>query len=182
MRRVFELSVNRFVTSRWGIAVVIAALVLLVVGAGRLFGTGNDRDPVLNNPPAAPAISEDPKHNDSIIGTEASATPTATPSDQRAAAAVAAAFAKAWVDHLGVSAAEWHDRLVPHATAELSESLSGVDPQAGPADRLAGEPALLPVGDGLTEAVVEVDTGQLRLRLVAPDGRWLVDGVDWERS
>ena len=56
-----------------------------------------------------------------------------------------------------------------------------MDPEGVPADRIVGRPALMPVGDGLVDAVVTVDTGKLRLRLIAPDGHWLVDGVDWER-
>jgi hypothetical protein len=34
----------------------------------------------------------------------------------------------------------------------------------------------------LVDAVVTVDSGKLTLRLVAPEGRWLVDGVDWADS
>ena len=37
----------------------------------------------------------------------------------------------------------------------------------------------MPVGDGLIDAVVETDSGKLTLRLVAPEGRWLVSGIDW---
>jgi hypothetical protein len=182
MRRTFELAFNRLFRSRWGIAVVIAALVLLVVGVGRVFTDGTDRDPVLTNPTAAPTISVDPKDDDSIIISEPPPTPTKVDPGTAAPEAVAYAFASAWVDHKGVTAKKWYDGLLPHATKNLADKLSGVDPEGVPADRIVGRPALVPVGDGLIDAVVTVDNGQVKLRLVAPDGRWLVDGVDWEQA
>ena len=36
--------------------------------------------------------------------------------------------------------------------------------------------------DTFVEAVIPIDAGVLRLRLVALQGRWLVDGIDWERA
>jgi hypothetical protein len=51
-----------------------------------------------------------------------------------------------------------------------------------PADRIVGKPTVIPHAASLVEATVGVDSGRLRLRLVAPDGKWLVDGVDWERA
>ncbi len=181
MRRTLELSLNRLFRSRWGIAVVIAALVLLVVGVGRIFTGGSERDPLLTNPTPAPTVSVDPKDDDSIIASDPPASPSIRPGTA-APEAVAYAFASAWVDHRGVTAKKWYAGLLPHATEDLAGKLSGVDPDGVPADRIVGRPSLVPVGDGLADAVVTVDTGQLRLRLVAPEGRWLVDGVDWERS
>jgi hypothetical protein len=93
---------------------------------------------------------------------------------------VAYAFASAWVHHRGVSASKWYDGLLPHATQNLAGTLKGVDPDTVPADRIIGRPELAPLGDGLAEAVVTADTGELKLRLIAPDGHWLVDSVDWE--
>jgi hypothetical protein len=182
MRRTFELAFNQLFRSRWGIAVVIAVLVLAVVGIGRVFTGGTDRNPVLTNPTAAPTISVDPKDDDSIIISEPPPTPVKTSSGTAAPEAVAYAFASAWVDHKGMTAKKWYDGLLPHATKSLADKLSGVDPEGVPADRIVGRPALVPVGDGLIDAVVTVDNGQVKLRLVAPDGRWLVDGVDWEQS
>jgi hypothetical protein len=180
MRRAFELALNRLFRSRWGIAVVIAVLVLGVVGVGRIVTGGADRDPLLNNPTPAPTVSIDPKNDDSIIVSEPPVSPSTSPGTA-APEAVAYAFASAWVDHRGVSAKKWYDGLLPHASKDLAGKLSGVDPAGVPADRIVGRPVLVPVGDGLIDAVVTVDNGKLRLRLVAPDGRWLVDGVDWEQ-
>jgi hypothetical protein len=70
--------------------------------------------------------------------------------------------------------------LVPNSTKELSDHLTGTDPADVPASRVNGRPALVPIGEGLIDAVVETDSGKLTLRLVAPEGRWLVSGIDWE--
>jgi hypothetical protein len=51
-----------------------------------------------------------------------------------------------------------------------------------PASRVLGRPGLVPISNTIVNAVVNVDSGKLTLRLVAPDGHWLVDGVDWDRS
>ena len=38
-----------------------------------------------------------------------------------------------------------------------------------------------PAGDeAQVNAIVTMNSGKLSLRLVAPDGHWLVDGIDWE--
>jgi hypothetical protein len=181
LRRTLELLLNRAFRSRWGIAVVLVVLVVGVVAVGRLFSAGTTRDPQLSTATAGPAISVDPAEQDSVISPAPPPSPTTSPGTAEPEA-VAYAFASAWVDHRGVSADKWHSRLLPNATKALSDKLSGVDPRGVPADRVVGRPSLVPVGDGLADAVVTVDTGKLRLRLVAPDGHWLVDGVDWDPS
>jgi hypothetical protein len=96
--------------------------------------------------------------------------------------AVAYAFASAWVDHKNVSAKAWHDGLLPNATKRLSDELDGVDPEVVPADRVLARPSLVPVSNTVVNAMVSVDSGKLTLRLIAPDGHWLVDGIDWAGS
>jgi hypothetical protein len=178
MRRTLELLGKRLLRSRWGVAVAIAALVLVVVGVGRVFAGGAERAPALDTASPAPALTSDPKDDDTAISTEAPQLPKTSPGTA-APDAVAYAFASAWVDHQHVSAEKWHSRLLPHATKGLADKLSGVDPAGVPADRVLARPELTPIGDGLVEAAVNVNSGQLRLKLVAPDGRWLVDAVDW---
>jgi hypothetical protein len=180
MRRIFELAVNRLFRSRWGVALLIGALVLGVVGVGRIFTSGEDRSPALNAPPPGPTISIDPKNDDSIIISEPPTPPSLKPGTAEPET-VAYAFASAWVDH-ETTAKKWLDGLLPHATADLADKLSGVDPEGVPADRIVGRPELVPVSDGLMEAVVAVNSGQVRLRLIATEGKWLVDGVDWEQA
>jgi hypothetical protein len=180
MPRFFELGLNQIFRSRWGVAVVIAVLVLAVVGVGRLFSDGsNTASPVVSVGSPAPAISANPSDDDSVISAEPPPSPTANPG-MAEPEAVAYAFAAAWVDHKNVSAKTWHDGILPNATKSLSDELNNVDPADVPASKVVGRPSLVPVGTGLVSAVVTTDSGKLTLRLVAPDKHWLVDGIDWE--
>jgi hypothetical protein len=161
------------------VAIVLAVLVLAVVGIGRLFsGDSPGRPPVGAGSPA-PALSVNPDDEDSVISPGPPPSPSTSPGTALPEA-VAYAFAGAWVDHDNISAKAWRDRLVPNATEELSDELTGTDPADVPASRVNGRPELVPIGDGLIDAVVETDSGKLTLRLVAPEGRWLVSGIDWD--
>jgi hypothetical protein len=165
--------------SRWGVAIVLAVLVLAVVGIGRLFAEGSSgRQPIGAGSPA-PELSVDPKDEDSVISPEPPPSPATSPGTARPEA-VAYAFAGAWVDHENVSAKAWRDRLVPNSTKGLSEELTGTDPADVPASRVNGRPKLVPIGENLIDAVVDTDSGTLTLRLVAPEGRWLVSEIDWD--
>ena len=165
--------------SRWGVAIVLAVLVLAVVGIGRLFADdGPGRQPIGAGSPA-PELSVNPNDEDSVISPEPPPSPTTSPGTVPPEA-VAYAFAGAWVDHENVSAKVWRDRLVPNSTKDLSEELAGTDPADVPASRVNGRPKLVPIGDGLIDAIVDTDSGKLSLRLVAPEGRWLVSEIDWD--
>jgi hypothetical protein len=182
MPRFLEHGLNGIFRSRWGVALVIAVLVLAVVGLGRLFSDGSDTSsPVVNAGSPAPVLSADPNDDDSEISAEPAPEPTANPG-MAEPEAVAYAFASAWVDHKNVSAKHWHDGIVPNSTKNLSDELNDVDPADVPASQVVGRPSLVPVGDGLVSAVVTTDAGKLTLRLVAPDRHWLVDGIDWEAA
>jgi hypothetical protein len=180
MPRLLERSLTGLFRSRWGVALVIAILVLAIVGLGRIFSDGSTATPLTERASPAATVSIDPSHDDDgvVVDDDPPPSPTARPGTAEPEA-VAYAFAAAWVDHKNISAKNWHNGLVPNATEDLSDELNGVDPADVPADRVIGRPALVPIGDGLVNAVVTVDSGELTLRLVAPDGRWLVDGVDW---
>ncbi|AGZ46553.1 hypothetical protein AFR_41495 [Actinoplanes friuliensis DSM 7358] len=183
MPRILERSLTGLFRSRWGVAVVIAVLVLAVVGIGRLFSGTNPQPPLTDAVPTAPTVSVDPSHDDDgvIVDDEPPPEPSTRPGTAKPEA-VAYAFASAWVDHKNVSAKTWHNALLPNATKDLADELDGVDPADVPADRVVDRPTLVPLGDGLVNAVITVDSGKLTLQMVAPDGRWLVDGVDWNRS
>lgn len=182
MGRMLAQLVNRVFRTRWGIAAVLAVFVFGVIGVGRVVAGGQSADPLLDRPSPAPTISADPKDDDSIVDdSEPPPTIRAVPGTA-APEAVAFAFASAWVDHRGISAKKWYDDLLPHATKSLAADLEGVDPESVPADRISGRPVLEPIGDGLANATVTADTGKLTLRLVGPDGHWLVDGIDWDPS
>jgi hypothetical protein len=176
--RLVERGLTGIFRSRWGVALILGVLVLAIVGLGRVFGTGNDgRAPVTSRSPAT-VPSADPDDEDSVISPQPPPTPVTSPGTAKPEA-VAYAFAAAWADHGNVSTKAWHDRLVPNSTPELADSLSATDPADVPASRVIGRPELKPVGEGLVDAVVTADTGRLTLRLVAPEGKWLVSDIDW---
>jgi hypothetical protein len=179
MRRTLELGLNRVFRSRWGVALVLALLVLAVVGIGRLFNGDNAQRPLTSAGSPAPAISVNSSDDDSVISAGPPPSPTRFPGAAEPEA-VAYAFASAWVDHHNVSKKAWHDGIVPNATKRLADELNNTDPADVPADRLLGRPSLVPTGDGLVNAIVTTDAGKLSLRLVAPDKHWLVDGIDWD--
>ena len=181
MPRTLELGLNRLFRSRWGIGLVIAVLVLAVIGLGRAFAGSNPDKPLAGTGSPAPAISVDASDDDGVLSSDAPPAPITSPGKAQPEA-VAYAFASAWVDHKNVSAKSWHDGLVPNATKRLSDELDGVDPAGVPASRVLGRPQLVPINSTLVNAVVSVDSGKLTLRLVSPDGHWLVDGVDWDGS
>jgi hypothetical protein len=178
--RTLERGLTGIFRSRWGVAVVLAILVLAVVGIARLFSDGgaDGQTPIGRGSPE-PALSVDPDEEDSVISPAPPPSPRTSPGTAQPEA-VAYTFASAWVNHKNVTAKAWHDRLVPNATKSLSDELADTDPADVPASRVTGRPELVPVGEGLVDAVVKVDSGKLTLRLVAPDGKWLVDGIDWD--
>ena len=116
-----------------------------------------------------------------MTGTRGLSRPPRTSPGAPAPVAVARSFATAWLDHRDVTAEQWHAGLRPLATTELAEKLTGVDPVAVPADRITGDPVVVPRNDSLVEVVIPVDSGELRLGLVALEGRWRIDTVDWQR-
>lgn len=178
--RILERGLTGLFRSRWGVAIVLLVLVLAIVGVGRVFAGDNGfgRTPIGAVSPE-PTLSANPADEDTVISPGPPPLPTTSPGTALPEA-VAYAFAGAWVDHDNVSAKTWRARLVPNATKELSDQLTGTDPADVPAGRVNGRPALVPIGEGLIDAVVETDSGNLTLRLVAPEGRWLVSGIDWE--
>ena len=181
MPRFIELGLNRIFRSRWGVALVIVGIVAAVVGIGRVFSHGDPVPPSLSSNSPAPAISIDPSDDDSVIDTAPPPSPSTSPGRAQPEA-VAYAFASAWANHQSVTPKAWRDRLLPNSTKNLADELSGVDPAGVPAARVVGRPSLVPVSGTVVTAVVTMDSGKLNLRLVAPDGHWLVDGIDWDGS
>jgi hypothetical protein len=170
-------TLNGIFRSRWGIAAVIAVMVLAVVGIGRVFSDGESTSPLGNGSPA-PVISINPSDDDSIVSSDPPPTPRTSPGRAQPEA-VAYAFASAWADHDNVTAKKWLSRLQPNATPRLTEQLRGADPTGIPADRVIGRPSLVTVNPTMVNATVTMNSGKLGLRLVAPEGSWLVDGIDW---
>jgi hypothetical protein len=175
-----ERSLTGIFRSRWGVALVLVGIVLAVVGIGRLFSDGQPTTYLGGNSPA-PALSADPAEDDSVVSPEPPPTPKTSPGRAQPEA-VAYAFAAAWVDHKDITKKKWRDRLLPNATESLADQLRGVDPAGVPADRVIGQPNLVAVNETMVNAIVTMDSGKLSLRLIAPEGQWLVDGIDWEAA
>jgi hypothetical protein len=174
-----ELGLNKIFRSRWGVAIVIVVIVFAVVVLGRLFSGGNDNNPVVGSGGSPATIaSVNPSEDDGDISSEAPPTPSTGPGKAQPEA-VAYAFASAWIDKK-VSAKTWRDQLLPNSTQKLADELKGVDPASVPADRVIGRPSVAAVNADLVNAVVTMDSGKLSLRLTAPEGQWLVDGIDWD--
>ncbi|HYN92778.1 MAG TPA: hypothetical protein VES42_02885 [Pilimelia sp.] len=182
MRRAIERFVLRVVGSRYGVAAVLAVLVLGILGSANLLA-GPDREPAgVAGAPERPLVTADPTAgDDGVVASRPAPAPVTSPGTAKPLS-VARAFALAWLDHRDVPADTWHAGMLPHSTEALSRKLAGVDPAGVPADRITGAPTLIPLAESVADVNVPIDAGTLRLRLVAPEGRWLVDGVDWVRA
>ena len=182
MRRAVERVLSRVLRSRYGLAALLAVVVVAIVSSANLFAGPSDESPPAAGAPNRPIVTVDPTVGDDGL-TTADPPPAPVTSPGRAKPlAVARAFASAWLDHRDVTADEWQAGLLPHSTPDLTEKLADTDPAAVPADRITGDLRLIPQGKEFAEVMVPVDSGRLVLRLIAPEGRWLVDGVDWERG
>lgn len=182
MRRAIEFLLTRVLRSRLGVALGIAILVLGVIGAARLVSGPVDPGAGLSNRPDRPITTVDPNAgDDGAISTAAPPSPVTRPGAPKPEV-VAERFVGAWLGGQGMTSEEWLTTIRPLATPALIEKMAGVDPTGVPAERTTGPVTLQPRTESFVEAVVPLDTGQLRLELVAPEGRWLVDVVDWERA
>lgn len=182
LRRAVELAVGRVLRSRYGVAALIAVVVLGVLGSARLVaGPGGVRSEPLGAAPDRPITTVDPTAGeDGLTSPEPPPGPVSSPGTAKPLA-VAEAFVAAWLEH-DVAAEDWRAALLPHSTEGLTEQLAEADPAGVPADRMTGELVLIPRGTDYVEIAAPLDSGRLILRLIAPDGHWLVDGVDWERA
>ncbi|NBE81175.1 hypothetical protein [Micromonospora rubida] len=182
MRRAIEFLFTKALRSRLGIALAIGVLVVGVLGAARLFSDSVGPATGLSNRPNEPITTVDPTAgDDGVVGSTTPPSPVSRP-NAPPPEQIAARFTAAWLGGRDGGADEWHAALRPLSTPELTEELAGVDPAGVPAERTTGEPSLRPRTERFVEVLVPLDSGRLRLELVAPDGQWLVDAVDWERT
>lgn len=124
---------------------------------------GTDNDGVIPQTPVGPAVSAGPTGPSGVV-------------DE------ASQFVGAWCAHSGATPDAWRAGLAPHATPALRDKLKDTDPERVPASHVTGQITMHDGGDSYVIAAVPVDTGLVTLRLLAVDGRWLVDGVGWEGS
>lgn len=163
------------------VAIGLAAVVAVIVTLGKLLG--DPTPPVTSSaqPPSASEVVVDPHAgDDGVVEIDPSPSPV-KPSNGPQAISVATKFAQQWVKH-DRSATSWLDALRPHSTETLLTELDGVDPAGVPASRITGSARLEALAASFVEVVIPIDAGLLRLRLVADEGKWLVDGIDWERA
>jgi len=175
-RDAFTAGLRGLLRSRVGVALLLTGLVLAVVLVAQLAGGGTEGGPPI--PGGRPVSTVAPTFGDDGV---AGPSPTPAASPGAAPIEVAEEFAAAWLDHRDISGDAWRERMRPHATESLAQLLADVDPAAVPVDRITGAATTVALSDMLVEVAWPVDTGVLRLRLIAPDGRWLVDWVAWDR-
>jgi hypothetical protein len=174
--------VLRLLGTRYGIALLLILLVLGVVGVLKGIN-GSSGDPLAVSPavtPSAVASSVD-AGDDSVTGDESPQPPVTSPG-AAPPTEIATAFARAWLNHDGVTGDQWRSGLTKYATPALMEKLKNTDPAVVPAKSIAGAVTLEPQASTLVNAVIPLDSGTLRLRLLGSNGKWLVDGIDWGRT
>jgi len=160
---------------RGGVAVGLAILILAAVALARVAGGGAQPNDYTAG--TLPASTVDPTAGDDG---EAGTSPSAYPDDP-AVRSAAVTFTAVWLRR-DLSPKDWHSRVAPLTTASLTESLEGADPTGVPATRMVGEPRLVLRADLYAQVAVPVDTGTVLLGLLKQGDRWLVDGVDWDRT
>lgn len=166
------------VRPRTAIAIGLLLLVAIIVAIGRIIG-GTSGPTIPRG--QAPVSTVDPSTgDDSVVELELSPSPQ-RPSNGPDVVAAATTFAENWIDYHR-PAQEWLDSLLPLCTDALATELSGVDPSSVPGTRITGPPVTEVHADVSVDVVFPIDAGKLRLSLVLTDGRWLVDGIDWERA
>jgi hypothetical protein len=172
----------RLLGSRYGLAVVGVVLIVAIVGVARVASEPRPLEelgPPQTIPPAVSSI--DQLGDDSVATSEgpptvASIPGVATPD------VVALSFAQAWLMNKGVISTQWVKGLKPFSTERLLNQFKDVDPASVPAESIRGSATVRPRDSQLAEVDIPVTPGVLKLRVVVSDGRWLVDGVSWERS
>jgi hypothetical protein len=170
--------------SRVGVALILSAIILAAVGIARIFGDNSSAPTVSPGNLSEQTTSISPGATFGPDDGVVSALPSISPSVAKGAAPpaqVANAFAESWLERTR-TAQNWLAALRPHSTQQLLQELQDVDPVTVPATRITGEVSLVVLSESAVQAVIPLDSGQLRLRLVGPDGHWFVDGVDWNRQ
>ncbi len=110
--------VLRLLGTRYGMALLLALLVLGVVGITR-------------------AVAGSTAGNDSLVTPDSPAPPVTSPG-AAPPEKVAADFTRAWLTHEGVTAEQWRSSFATFATATLRDSLKDTDPAGVPAQRMTG--------------------------------------------
>ncbi|WP_327006658.1 hypothetical protein OHA72_04900 [Dactylosporangium sp. NBC_01737] len=177
-------TVLRLLGTRYGIAMVLIVVVLVVVGFGRtVFTEGDQPNNDALGPTVAPATAASPDPfsslgDDGFQDDQASVAPSLS-KGAADANAVATRFGKAWIRKAGITGEQWRAGLKPDASSELMEDLADTDPNDVPTATITGPVVLESFGQVAT-AKVPADGGTIVLQLEALNGRWQVTSLDWE--
>jgi hypothetical protein len=162
-------------------ALVLGVLIVAVVGIARAVSGPLTVESIGPPAPIVPSLTASPElGDDSVATSESPPTPSSIPGAPPPET-VALDFTRAWLNSKDVTSAQWLKGLEPYATPRLLGELKDADPATVPADAVRGPVQVRARDSLLAEVTVPVNPGNLRLRLLVTDGRWLVDGVDWER-
>lgn len=163
---------------RYGISLGALLLVAVVLLVGRLVGSPSH--PLVNNGAKASLPAATGPSDDGSVAVPSAVSPVTSPG-AATPQQVASEFATAWL-RSDLSAAAWRTALDAHATSRLASELADADPQTVPATRVTGALALTEHTSSWVEVAIPMDSGTLRLSLLARDGVWAVDTVDWSPS
>jgi hypothetical protein len=172
----------RLVGSRYGMAIIGIVLIVAIVGVARAISGPQDSDTVGPPPPAAISPSASDELGDDSVATSEGPPTAISISGAPAPEKVALDFTNAWLRSSGVTSAQWVKGLEPYSTKRLLEQFKDADPTSVPAESVRGPVTVRARDSQLVEVDVPVTPGLLKLRLLVTSGRWLVDGVSWERS
>jgi len=176
-------TVLRLLGTRYGIALLLTLIVLGGVAVLKAVNGSYPRPP-LAGPVLVPSHGVDSSSAaaaDDSVQTDDSPPPPVTSPGAAPPADIAANFARAWLKHDGVSGDQWRAGLQKYATRSLMEKLHDTAPAGVPARQMTGPVTFEQQETAVVVAVIPLDSGTLRLTVVATNGRWLVDGVDWAR-
>ncbi len=173
--------VLRFVTSRYGIAGLVALAVVMVVLVGRLMGLGghgsdSNTSPIVGAPASAGADESGPP-DDGPVGTPSAVAPVVKPG-QPGPLQVATTFSAAYLKS-AQAAKSWRQSLTRYASTKLAAQIPTMDPATVPAQRRTGAVKLADHGAVWADVDVPTDQGTLVFRLVSTKSVWQVDGIDW---
>jgi hypothetical protein len=177
-------TVLRLLGTRYGIALVLVVIVLVIVALGRtvLDGGGGSAGDAIGPTVAPVPTSADPYSSLGDDGVEESV--AAAPSLSKGAAdaaTVATRFAKAWLRKPGITGEQWRAGLKPDASTDLMASLADTDPADVPTAAITGA-VRLEANGATTVAKIPAEGGTIALGLQASGGRWLVISLDWETA
>jgi len=163
---------------RYGISLGVLVLVALVLVVARF--VGHPAGSLVTSGATGGVPSATGPSDDGSVAVPSPVGPVTSPG-AATPQKVADDFVTAWL-RTNVSATAWRAALTAHSTTRLAGELADADPQTVPATRVTGPFAFTDHTASWVEVAIPMDSGTLRLSLLAHDGVWAVDTVDWSPS